>query len=64
MELDYAELCHSRKIRETEQVESMEDKRFREILDKGLHKNTTGNWEAPLPFKTDDVTYQTTKDTV
>ena len=33
----------------------MEDRRFREILTKGLHKNTDGNWEAPLPFKTDDV---------
>lgn len=61
MELDYAELCHSRKIRGTEQLESMEDKRFREILDKGLHKNTKGNWEAPLPFKTDDVTLPNNK---
>ena len=33
----------------------MEDGRFREILTEGLHKNTEGNWEAPLPFKTDTV---------
>ena len=52
MELDYTEIHHSRKIHGTEQVESMEDRRFREILTKGLHKNAEGNWEAPLPFKT------------
>ena len=56
MELDYSEIHHSRKICGTEQTESMEDKRFREILDKGLHKNKNGNWEALLPFKTDAVT--------
>lgn len=55
MELDYSEIHNSRKIRGTEQAESMEDRRFREILTKGLHKNADGNWEAPLPFKTDDV---------
>ena len=55
MELDYNEIHHSRKIRGTEQAESIEDRRFREILTRGLHKNAEGNWEAPLPFKTDDV---------
>ena len=55
MELDYSEIHNSRKIRETEQAESMEDRRFREIITKGQHKNTDGNWEAPLPFKTVDV---------
>ena len=53
MELDYSEIHHSRKIRGTEQAESIEDKRFGEILTVGLHKNTIGNWEAPLPFKSD-----------
>ena len=61
MELDYSELHHSRKIRGTEQVESMEDKRFRQLLTNGLHKNQNGNWEAPLPFKTDDVTLPNNK---
>ena len=56
MELDYSEIHHSRKICGTEQTESMENKRFREILDKGLHKNSNSNWEAPLPFKTDAIT--------
>ena len=56
MELDYSEIYHSRKICGTEQTEFMEDKCFREILDKGRHKNTNGNWEAPLPFKTDAIT--------
>ena len=55
MELDYSEVHHSCKIRGTEQVESMEDKRFRQLLTNGLHKNQYGNCEAPLPFKTDDV---------
>jgi len=32
MELDYSEIHHSGKIRETEQAESTEDKRFREML--------------------------------
>ena len=55
MELDYSEIHHTRKTRGTEQSESIEDKRFREILTKGLHKNVNGNWEAPLPFKSDDL---------
>ena len=61
MELDYSEVHHSRKIRGTEQVESMEDKRFRKILTNDLHKNENGNWEAPLPFKNDDVTLPNNK---
>lgn len=52
MELDYNEIHHSRRIPGTEQAESMEDRCFN---DKGLHKNAEGNWEAPLPFKTDNV---------
>jgi len=55
MELDYTEIHPSRKIRGTEQVESIEDGHFHEILTKGLHKNADGNWKAPLPFKTDTV---------
>lgn len=33
----------------------MEDRHFNEMLTKGLHKNVEGNWEAPLPFKTNNV---------
>ncbi|XP_031549049.1 uncharacterized protein LOC116286634 [Actinia tenebrosa] len=55
MELDYNELKHCRKIRGTEQVESIEDKRFIDILTEGIHKTSNGNWETPLPFKTDEV---------
>jgi len=55
MELDYNELKHCRKIRGTEQAESIEDKRFIDILTKEIHKTPNGNWEAPLPFKTDEV---------
>ena len=61
MELDYSEIHHSRKIRGTEQVESIEDKRLREMLTMGLHNNTYGNWEAPLPFKSDDLSLPNNK---
>ena len=61
MELDYSEIHHSRKIRGTEQAESIEDKRFREMLTMSLHKNTNGNWEAPLPFKSDDLSLPNNK---
>ena len=61
MELDYSEIHHSRKIRGAEQAESIEDKRFREMLTMGLHKNTNGNWEAPLPFKSDDLSLPNNK---
>lgn len=62
MELDYSEIHHTRKIRGTEQSESIEDKRFREILTNGLHKNVNGNWEAPLPFKSDDLSLPDNKE--
>ena len=61
MELDYSEIHHSRKIHGAEQAESIEDKRFREMLTMGLHKNTNGNWEAPLPFKSDDLSLPNNK---
>lgn len=56
IDLDYTEIHHSRKIRGTEQLESMEDGRFHEILTKNLQKNAEGHWDAPLPFKTDTIT--------
>ena len=55
MELDYSKIHHSRKIRGTEQAESIEDKRLGDILTIGPHKNGNGSWEAPLPFKSDDL---------
>ncbi|XP_031563973.1 uncharacterized protein LOC116299455 [Actinia tenebrosa] len=55
MELDYNELHYSRRIHGTEKVESLDDKRFREIMESIIHLNNSGNREAPLPFKTDDV---------
>ena len=54
MQLDYNEVHYSRNIRGTEQVESPEDRRFNQILTKGIHKNSEGNWEMPLPFREDD----------
>lgn len=56
MQLDYSELYHARNIPGTEKGESVEDKRFSEILTTNIHKNELGNWEMPLPFKTDAVT--------
>ena len=55
MELDYSELNYSRKICANERVESIKDKRFSRIITSGMHKNQLGNWEAPPPFKTDEV---------
>ena len=34
---------------------SIEDRRFMEILEKGIHKNKLGNWEMPLPFCSQNV---------
>ena len=56
MQLDYSERHYARNIPGTEKSESVEDKRFRDILTTNIHKNEKGNWEMPLPFKTDDVT--------
>jgi len=56
MQLDYSELHHTQNIPGTEKSESVEDKRFRDILTANIHRNERGNWEMPLPFKTDDVT--------
>jgi len=50
MELDYNEIHHSCRIPGTEQAESMEDRRFNEILTEGLHKNAEGNWEAEAKY--------------
>ena len=55
MELDYSKIHHSRKICGTEQAEFIEDKRLRDILTMGLYKNAKGSWEAPLPFKSDNL---------
>ena len=55
MQLDYIEVHHGRSIRGTETVESIEDQRFNSTLEEGIHVNDKGNWEMPLPFKTDEV---------
>ena len=34
---------------------SIEDRRFMEIMENGIHKNSQGNWEMPLPFHTHNV---------
>ena len=30
---------------------SIEDRNFLEIMEKEIHKNSTGHWEMPLPFR-------------
>lgn len=55
MQLDYSELHHSRTIRGTENTESVEDRRFNDLLATGIHANELGNWEMPLPLKTDNL---------
>ena len=61
MELDYYELHHSRQVKGTEKAESIDDQLFRKILNEKLHKNENGNWEAPLPFKADNVSLPNNK---
>ena len=35
---------------------SCEDRKFLEIMDRGIHKNSRGNWEMPLPFRNERQT--------
>ena len=55
MQLDHNELHYSRTVRGTEEVESVEDQRFTRLLSDGIHQNSNGNWEMPLPFRTDGI---------
>ena len=60
MQLDYTELHYSRTVRETEEVESIEGERFDRFLSQGIHQNdNNGNWEMPLPFKTNEISFPT-----
>ena len=34
---------------------SREDRQFLDIAKKGIHKNDSGNWEMPLPFRSENV---------
>ena len=62
MELDYNELHHGRKMHGTEQVEYVLGRRFCRILSTGIHKSKGDNWEAPLPFKTDNIILSNNKE--
>ncbi|XP_032232082.2 uncharacterized protein LOC116614782 isoform X1 [Nematostella vectensis] len=55
MELDYTELHHDRSKQRQGKTESREDIQFNNIMEIGLHKNENGNWEAPLPFRANEV---------
>ena len=41
---------------------SREDRKFLEILDRGIHKNAKGNWEMPLPFRNERQTMPNNRD--
>ena len=41
---------------------SIDDRKFIEIMDKGIHKNEKGNWEMPLPFPSHNVSMPNNKD--
>ena len=55
MQLDFSEPNYSRKTPGTELVQSIEDRRFCQIMNTEIHKNHLGNWEVPLPFRKDEV---------
>jgi hypothetical protein len=60
MQLDYTELHYSRTVRETEEVESIEGECFDRFLSQEIHQNdNNGNWEMPLPFKTNEISFPT-----
>ena len=42
---------------DNEQSMSVEDRRFIEIMETGIHKNKFGNWEMPLPLRKTNVTF-------
>jgi len=62
MQLDYSKVYYARINTGAERSESMEDKRFRDILTTNIHKDEKLNWEMPLPFKTDNVALPNNRD--
>ncbi|CAB4032293.1 Hypothetical predicted protein, partial [Paramuricea clavata] len=48
MELDYSE---RKAEREDNTIYSVEDRKFLQILEEGIKKDTDGRWEMPLPFR-------------
>lgn len=41
---------------------SIEDRRFLNIMDTSIHKNQEGNWETPLPFRSDNTILPNNRD--
>ena len=41
--------------KDNEVAYSIEDRRFTDIMEQGIHKNELGNWELPLPFGSSGV---------
>ena len=41
--------------KDNEVAYSIEDRRFTDIMEQGIHKNELGNWELPLPFRSSGV---------
>lgn len=55
MQLDYSELNYSRSNPGTGLAQSIEDRRFCQIISSEIHRNHLGNWEVPLPFRRDKI---------
>ena len=47
---------------DNEAAMSIEDRRFLNIMDTSIHKNQQGNWEMPLPFRSDNTTLPNNRD--
>ena len=50
--------------RDNEPSLSIEDRRFLNIMESGARKNEAGNWELPLPLKSNDVNFPNNKEFV
>ena len=53
-EEDYNDIYHT-SSNDNEVTLSIEDRRFVDIMEKGIHKNEFGNWQLPLPFRSPNI---------
>ena len=52
--LDVHDVFHT-SPRDNEPSLSCDDRKFLQIMENGVHKNASGNWEMPLPFRQQDA---------
>ena len=53
--LDVRDVFHTTP-RDNEPSLSCDDRKFLKIMENGIHKNASGNWEMPLPFRHENTT--------